>query len=1524
MESRFRSLYVRVTPLLIAVLLATISKTGFSQIRPGQPTEASDSIFVTAPRDTVRPLTKAEEAISKKEYAEAVELLGEVLFQNSEDYLIPDPTKKGKWQSLRTRALQVVANMPSAGREMYELKYGVQAKQLLNQAIAAKNWEEVSTIAATYAYTEAGGRANMLVGRLYLSMGRFNSAQRAFQGVLSDSIAADKFYPEIQYLTAISLVGSGKNEEASKIVDSLVKSNRAAKIRIGSEVFNPQSSSAEAILRKMESVVGEILSSGNVEEEWVTFRGNPQRDGISQAGAPLLMPRWRVPTVLNAGDREIVNNLLMNLAESSNSPFTSFNALAFDDMVIMRTNEHVMGVDLKSGLRTWYYPWDSLDGFALEEKTEVSSPNQSTRSDELQKRLFQDNVYGQLSSDGTRVYFVDKITYQNAGGINRVNRRMAFPQQAIMENTPNVLVALTVREPDGRRPQGKLAWTAGGENGSGLEWSKGVMFLGPPLAVEGQLYVIGEVAGEVRLYVLNPETGELSWSQQIAITASGFGAQERTFAGAVPSFSDGILICPTSSGAIVGIDLASRTLLWGNQYRLVSRPQVGGGIPPAASMRWSDSSPVIRDGQIFLTPREDEGKIHCFNLYTGELVWTKSIKNKNLYIAGFHESNLIWVSTEDVGFCQTTDGVDVATIPLKEAGVVSGRALMSKGKLLVPLQGSKLVSVDLGTKVADAPIDVAFTLGNLVAHNGYVISHGPDWVSAFYQDEPSEVLAATLIAQTPNAADGYLLRGQILLRQRKYVEAIQALLKAYELAPNDYEVQEVLVSGLVLAARIDVNQAIEAMEKVEPLLLESEYKFEYLRAKAEFLFAKGAYRDALVVAIGVAEGTFKQAVEPAPLRLDDRVIAPEQWAKSLFARVAANVPVDNRSELVSAVVDFIRPRLEAKGLDEQLPYQKLISPLVNDFEWEWMLADKLISEKRYLEAEMLLAKYTQSANELQAASSLASLAKIYAAVGEARLAMNLAGEVENRFGAVQLVGGVTGAAWAADLKSQIQGEATPIIAAGQENFEVKRIVENSSLVSGYYIQPISLTGYYPTDISVRVYNLGKVEILDGRRQPLFIVSARDSSRNINIIGGFYRLNGHLLTVTAIGSSAYEIIAIDLFKAKSMPENAVLWRYSQSKNSPGVPTGIQTSSSSRLDGQRTDRHTGFGQVLRTYGGSYGEHSRTQDGNVYVLRGQQLLGLDELTGKQVWKRTFKDAIERSVPLPGRINLIPRSEVSKIQVVSTMDGSDIQTNTVEQPSFRWFEIDSVMVGYSEDTGEKGVITFRGINLADGKLIWQMEVPTGTRATQLKFERIGMLSQTGEFKLIDARTGNKLVETKLALPEKMDFQSIDVRPDPDGFLVLVNRSTMNDKLDSPMPRGRLTLNVRPPQSLMSFNGLIFAINPDGTSRWPRPAVVEKFGLVSQEIAGSPILGFFRFQTQNMAEARPSQTFWHFVAIDKRTGQEIYRDQSPLQGSDVDFVVPFHDREAKLFGYALPGVTVQFKPTNEPLAPAPVAYVVD
>src|SRR5262249_488792 len=103
-------------------------------------------------------------------------------------------------------------------------------------------------------------------------------------------------------------------------------------------------------------------------------------------------------------------------------------------------------------------------------------------------------------------------------------------------------------------------------------------FLGVPISVGGKLYALNEKNNsqpqgdsELRLVCIGPSSGKLigpiqsigSVVQQHRITHD----VSRRMNAVHLAYGEGILVCPTNAGEVLGVDLLSRTLAWAYPYR---------------------------------------------------------------------------------------------------------------------------------------------------------------------------------------------------------------------------------------------------------------------------------------------------------------------------------------------------------------------------------------------------------------------------------------------------------------------------------------------------------------------------------------------------------------------------------------------------------------------------------------------------------------------------------------------------------------------------------------------------------------------------------------------------------------------------------------------------------------------------------------------------------------------------------------------------------------------------------------------
>ena len=183
--------------------------------------------------------------------------------------------------------------------------------------------------------------------------------------------------------------------------------------------------------------------------------------------------------------------------------------LAVDDLIVMRTPQRLAAVDFQTGKRLWQV--DQPDQPSAPATPSQTADSRSSAAAALNQRLWLDKTYGSLSSDGHAVFVLEGFGVLPGPNDNRTALAQRF-QNGMNAGSPyNVLSAYELRS-----RQGKRIWSvsAFGEDAAPPERP---FFLGPPLPLDGQLYSLVEIRGEIRLVVLSPSNGKLLWSQSLAL-----------------------------------------------------------------------------------------------------------------------------------------------------------------------------------------------------------------------------------------------------------------------------------------------------------------------------------------------------------------------------------------------------------------------------------------------------------------------------------------------------------------------------------------------------------------------------------------------------------------------------------------------------------------------------------------------------------------------------------------------------------------------------------------------------------------------------------------------------------------------------------------------------------------------------------------------------------------------------------------------------------------------------------------------
>ena len=145
----------------------------------------------------------------------------------------------------------------------------------------------------------------------------------------------------------------------------------------------------------------------------------------------------------------------------------------------------------------------------------------------------------------------------------------------------------------------------------------------------------------------------------------------RRLTGATPALAEGVLICPTVTGAIVAVDTTTHSLLWGYQYldtiEETKRNFGGMAVQPDVSTqsltlgnRWADGSASIVDGKVIATPT-DSSKILCLRLMDGQLIW-EAERESALLVATIDQDQVILVAREKLKALKMSDGSELCQI----------------------------------------------------------------------------------------------------------------------------------------------------------------------------------------------------------------------------------------------------------------------------------------------------------------------------------------------------------------------------------------------------------------------------------------------------------------------------------------------------------------------------------------------------------------------------------------------------------------------------------------------------------------------------------------------------------------------------------------------------------------------------------------------------------------------------------------------------------------------------------------------
>lgn len=1512
----------RVATWLQAFLLGTAVLAPWGAF--AQDDEETPRLFPLAPRELRQPLARASAAIAEEQYSDAVRELASILNNpTADDYFLAPEAGTDVQTSLRTAAQQLLGKMPAKGRELYELQSGAEARAALEQALEQGDVQQLADVSRRYFHTKAGYEATLLLGKHHLDHGRPLAAALMLQRVAEAPSAGRLYDPELSVMLAGSWSLAGMNDKAQSVLSGLKQRQPNAKVSVGDKSVPLFANDAES-LAWLEKLVGQgNLARQLLASEWVMFRGNEMRNASSNGSLPVLNFRWTVPTLNDPQDEQRARQIAKQLTDRDDVIIPALQPLAVKDYVLARTPDRLLGIDLKTGKRVWVSWWEEAETKnSLQGSQQAPSPQTAEREISLRQRIWEDGLFGQLSSDGEQVYVVDDLPVAP----NMVN---GIPRAVWLggRNTQNAgQVTNRLRALD-LKSQGKLKWVVGGSNGEDEPALSGAFFVGPPLPIASQLYVLAEFNGELRLLCLNAKTGALEWKQQIAIMEDPFQIRAdplRRLSGATPSFADGVLVCPTSAGGVVAVDLATRSLRWGYQYPRwdLPRQRFGGGFVPQNRTsgdgdRWLDSSVTIVDGRVILTPPESKS-LHCLDLLTGSNIWQPIDRGDMLYVGCVHKQKIVMVGQNEIRAIGLKDGKPAMASISLEGETPTGRGYYSDKFYYLPVTGSQLLKIDLdeGTIVARAKTEIP--LGNLICYGDEMISVSPYWIASFYLSEPLRERVEAALKANPDDQWALCSKAELLLQEGKQSDAMTLLRRAQSLYPDEVRPRTLLVKTILSLLREDFASNRELVEEAERLIDHPEQRRELLRLRAKGLQDAGSLWESFVA----YQQLGRELAELQPTTVDggeqlesvdrDLRVRPDRWMMARLASVFGAADDEVRSKMSAAIEADFKATAE---VDTPVAYRRFVErygfhPLADQA--RLALAERMLTADQHLEVEVLVAPLRTAADRQTAGHATAIIAALYEKAGRHELAAQAYAILGNEFADVVCRSGQTGKALAEiAAKSETLRDAAPPRKwpGGKVESKIAESEANSRFVtfqSNYPIQTSQWSGIpsyaMRASFDSQQYSL---TLRDGLGRTLVSASLRSGQGNYR---RYYPVQNNGLTGKALGHLMMvhlgpEIVAIDALQPQRNGAEVVLWRQEMMLGDVRSQQNFYPQSrqvANPILGSRLVQYDSTGQV------NFSTGPLLQGGFCYQ-RGRQLICIEPLTGQVLWERSPMDASAELFG-DGELLFVAHADKEEALVLSAIDGTEIGKRALPKPEQRLATFGRNVLSYQQ-RGSEFELTLKDAWQGDAPL-WSKTAPQNSKGCIIDGDEFALLESSGKLTVVSLSSGQ--VRFEAALEKETNLTQLSVLRSSDRYIVVAHQAAT----DAP---SRIVQPINTSiGSTPKVHGHIYSLSLEGEKHWPVPAFVSDHFLLRDQPAELPLLFFVR----NMQGASNARWSTHALVLDKRTGGVVMDgDLAPNQTQSAEVVADVSQSLLTLKVWFSPGFkSATFKLTDEPAAPQPPA----
>ncbi len=852
-------------------------------LRPQNGPEEPADPYLLPRHELLQAYAEAKEQIGNKDYPDAIRNLQRILDEPEDYFLRPvrrgifppvQAADEGGVSTLKGEARRLLSELPDEGQKSYELLRGISSAEAFAEARSRDDIAAVEVLVRRSPLTAAGLAAQRWLADRAYDDGRFLTAARIYVQ-LATLPSSGELKPALTTRAAFAAWQAGQREVAVRLI-------REARSAAGSDSLKLAGVEIDWFERPeqaanwLQQTTPSVGSSEAPAETWSMSLGDATRNAVAAEVSPAGGEQWRISTLAHVRPdvtperSELIREFLQRQVRAARESLQadripaipSAQPLVVGDRIVYRTVNDVTAVDAATGMLAWRGALENPDVRQAVRTLESDFDEQTTLDDfgsmfesVLKVQSFENGAAGNLSTDGRFVYALEEPQLVTAGNVG--NLRVTTDQLV------NRLVAYELEG-------GRIAWEVGGTRSQKDPLYSGTWFLGAPLPVDDALYMLCETSGEIRLVCLasSEEGVELRWSQGLMRPdqLQEIGTHPfRRWTDLSPSYSEGLVVCPTSAGAVICVDPAGRMLRWMYEYEsdvslaslrnMPDRQFVQGRAvipsPRGEADRWRDEAVLIAGDRVILTPR-DSGLLHCVDLDRGELVWSRP-REEGLYVAAVHEDLVLVVGRSSIWTVRLEDGSDGWDKP-QQIPAPSGRGLNLGDRYLLPLSTGELLTLDVrsGRILARSRLSGQTLPGNLAAGEGRLVSLSAGSLAAFTPLAGLEQQIADGLERNPRDAAALARRGELRLHRGDEAGGVQDLRDSLAARP-DQHVKSVLAGVMLEAVKGDFERNRGLAAEIETLIAPGPQRDQFLQLVAENLERRGEGLDALRAYLRLAQ-----------------------------------------------------------------------------------------------------------------------------------------------------------------------------------------------------------------------------------------------------------------------------------------------------------------------------------------------------------------------------------------------------------------------------------------------------------------------------------------------------------------------------------------------------------------------------------------------------------------------------------------------------------------------------------------------